>query len=151
LAKLVEDGVSAQQIAMLLKLDDAEAVFAECDKAGIPRPPMNYDITAESAEPGVAISDEDKAEIDAILDEAGRPMTLEQAIVTCYLEGKNVAQITSQLTRNDQPLTRKKVTAVLRRYRQDPEAFGQIPAPVSVAAAEEEEFDGINPFEDDGE
>jgi len=155
LSELVEEGVTAPQIARMLKIDVAE-VYARCEAEGLSAPPASY--PSGHAMRGVHDKDPSEAEeriLDAMskpkgieamepiepmepleamtmepAEDAGEgaeppgPMTLEEEII--YYSNTtdwSAQEIAEAVGTEDVPVTRQKVTGVLKRYGERPEAL----------------------------
>ncbi len=149
LADLIEQGVSLVQIARIFRTTEA-AVLEQCRAEGLQEPaaaPPSASMagifaTEEELERAEAFSEdaerrraERAAETVVVGDgdtgsDDGAPMTLEQQIVACHLDGLSVED-TVQTLQHLAGVTAAKVRSVVKRYDKDPAAFGmaeRIPA-----------------------
>lgn len=136
LEELVRDGVFLQQICLILRKSEEE-VLAECDALGLPHPvdAPNTRALRSPYDPPLAPEVErafeaDQAHRAAWGEEEGEGLpadlerlTLEQQIVRYHLAGFETKDIATELSRAEEKVSIQKVTAVLKRYEKDPEAF----------------------------
>lgn len=123
IAMLVRQGVSAKQIAHMHKISIDE-VMAHCDEQGIARPVEDYAGPNHTSGQYDRVQPEDKAEIDAVVAEGEAqpaPMTLEQEIVHYHKQAMDPKAIAEAVGS-----TPAKVKAILKRWEEDPAAFGEV-------------------------
>ncbi|MCP4535797.1 MAG: hypothetical protein GY832_01460 [Chloroflexi bacterium] len=71
-----------------------------------------------------------------VSDDSGTTMTLEQHIVSLHQEGIKPGEISRTLTTEDETISRQKVNAVIKRFKQQPEAFGAAAEPTTETPVE---------------
>jgi hypothetical protein len=138
--ELVEvNGISGKQIARMKKIDRAE-FEAYCRTHGLQVPP--WDSASANAIQGIHDPDEAAtvptatvgrpSGLDAIpgptvIDEGEGPLTMEQEIIQYHKAGGIGAQeIAEAVSRPDEPVSRQKVQAIIKRWQEDPAAFGAV-------------------------
>jgi len=136
LEELIQLGVSLRQIALMMRRTEEE-ILAECDQKGLPHPAdaPNLNAARSSIDPDVPPEWERAMEAQRanrvapapeagdVVDEDMGSLTLEQRIVKLHLAGNAPADIAQGLSTADERVSVQKVTAVLKRYDKDPEAF----------------------------
>lgn len=125
LATLVEQGVSAGQIASMLKID-VDKVYRQCDELGLPLPPESYELPVANT----ASAAEDDDDVFGTMEVANSaPLTLEQSIIGWHKAGKKPAEIAELVSSEETPVNWQKALAIIKRYEQDPDAF-ELASPV---------------------
>ena len=125
---LVGQGVCGRQICRMKKIDESE-LNAYCDEHHVPLPEWE----AEAANLTTGVHDAGQDEEETIVEESvakvpdlnpDGSMTLEQEIIEYHkLGGLGADEIAAAVTSEDAPVSRQKVAAVIKRYKEDPAAF----------------------------
>ncbi len=146
LQDLIAQGISTGQIARMLRMTPID-VIAACDKAGIDPPPLDYDSPhaakapqepelSEEAERSFKAGQKVAVGSVAAAEEPGEyrksttgeevlteTMTVEQQVIALHEGEQTALGIVTAMEANGVEISRQKVSAIVKRYKENPEQF----------------------------